>query len=563
LPKGKFWGAHAENPGKACIRHSSRNRHYTVKLIGQKGPAQGNDWLLKGDRFTIGRDPTNDIYVADPKISRVHAEIVRREGQLYVVDNRSTNGTFLNGMRITEGVLREGMSLKVGNCEFTLTAAQTTDEFGWVEGTSSDVTASISLDALDKMLERTRSSLTPQRGIAAQKHETDSGDVAPAVPELARLVDHLHVIYDLSGELQDVRSRHDILDVTMKRLLKVFPKAERVCILTREEPDAEFTPARIHSNKQFISPEFRISRSIFQRALDDKAGIMATDASSDTRFSESDSIASLNLRSIICAPMIVKTQALGAVYLDHSISSNAFDADDLQLLVALARQAGMALYNAMLYENIQRAYHQSILALINTIEAKDPYTMGHTQRTMRYAVGIGKQMGLSESELHTLKTAAQLHDIGKIGVREVILTKDSALTDKEYADIQAHVEIGCRILQPIEYLSDIIPIVRGHHEKFDGSGYPDKVSGDAIALGARILGLADAFDAMTTQRPYNKPLSFQQALERCREVAGRHFDPVCVEALGRYLEESLSGNGADFSRPNSGTGASPAPVLTR
>mgnify|MGYP005843639671 CR=1 FL=1 len=530
-----------------------------MKLVGQKGPAQGNEWSLKGDRLTIGRDPATDIYVADPKISRLHAEILRKDDQLVVVDNRSTNGTFLNGMRITEGVLREGDLLKVGNCEFQVTTAQRTDEFGWGEA-NPEVTASISVNALHEELERTRSTWKHAR----RKAETITDEKART---LARLVEHLHVIYDLQNTLQEVRNRQDIIEALMGTLLQIFPQALRACILLNEGgADKDMVPVTMHSQDTYIGMEFRISRNVVHRCVEEHVGILATDASADNRFSSAESVINLQLRSLMCAPLIVKGEALGVIYVDNPGEACAFDEDDIRLLTAFGQQAAMALKNALLYEKIQRAYHQSILALINTIEAKDPYTMGHTQRTMRYALGIGKSLGLPDSDLETLKTAAQLHDIGKIGVRESLLTKNTQLTDKEYADMKAHVEIGVRILDPIEYLKAAVPIVRGHHEKYDGSGYPDGLVGEAIPLGARILGLADAFDAMTTQRPYNRPMSFQQALERCRESAGKHFDPACVEALARYLEDSIVSNAPDLMRQMSGTNAGnggPAPILTR
>jgi GAF domain-containing protein len=522
-----------------------------VKITGIKGPAKGNSWALRGDRLTIGREDECDIFIPDPKISRLHAEIIRRENQYFLIDNKSTNGTFLNGMRITEGALQEGMTVRVGNSEMGIGASSEGEEFSW-EDTASTVTASISVDSLKETIERTRTSIDTDLKQALQGDlQLDSVQSA----NLLKLVKNLETVYQISESLAEVRSIDDILDLTVAKTLEIFTNAERICILVKHMNDPDYRPVKIHTRDEMIGGmEFRISRSIFQKCVDERIGILATDAQHDERFSAAQSIVDIQLRSCLCAPMVVKGHAIGGIYLDNPSMPMAFTQQDLELLTSFATQAGMAYNNAYLYENIQRSYHQSILALINTIEAKDPYTMGHTQRTMRYCVGIGKAMGLNERELETLRTAAQLHDIGKIGVKEQILLKDSPLTDEEFDDIKAHVDIGVKILEPIDYLRDVLPIVKGHHERYDGSGYPDGIKGEEIAQGARILALADAFDAMTTQRPYNKPFSFNQALERCSDVAGKHFDPKCVEALRKYLEENIGGTGHDFGRTISTTG---------
>lgn len=174
------------------------------------------------------------------------------------------------------------------------------------------------------------------------------------------------------------------------------------------------------------------------------------------------------------------------------------------------------------------------------MEAKDPYTMGHTQRTSRYAIGIAQELGMNEEQIKKLKTAAELHDIGKIGVSERIIDKEGSLSTTEYRSVQAHVITGEKILQPIEYLKFVLPIVRHHHEHFDGSGYPDGLKGEEIPLEARIIGVVDAFDAMTTKRPYNQPLPFKDALEKCIVLKGIQFDPEIVDALVKCITQNYS-----------------------
>jgi HD-GYP domain-containing protein (c-di-GMP phosphodiesterase class II) len=144
-------------------------------------------------------------------------------------------------------------------------------------------------------------------------------------------------------------------------------------------------------------------------------------------------------------------------------------------------------------------------------------------------------MKLSDDHCKRVKTAAELHDIGKIGVRDLIIGKESPLSTIEFDTIQSHVLTGENILRPIEFLNFALPTVRNHHEHYDGSGYPDGLKRDEIPLGARIVGAADAFDAMTTQRPYNKPMPIKKALQELKSLKGKQFDPVIVDALVRFV----------------------------
>jgi len=176
-----------------------------------------------------------------------------------------------------------------------------------------------------------------------------------------------------------------------------------------------------------------------------------------------------------------------------------------------------------------------IFALARTVEAKDAYTEGHLRRLARYAEAIGKRIRLEGEALVALRFGALLHDVGKVGVDEMIIRKGGPLTPAEYRVMQQHTLIGERIVQPLRMASAIGPIVRYHHERWDGRGYPDGLAREAIPLGARIVAVADAFDAMTTTRPYNCVISFDEAAERLRMGAGTYWDPTVVAAFLDWL----------------------------
>ena len=183
------------------------------------------------------------------------------------------------------------------------------------------------------------------------------------------------------------------------------------------------------------------------------------------------------------------------------------------------------------YDKLEKAYLESIETLRYTVEAKDTYTRGHSDRVSAYSVLLGEKLGLSEKELNDLKIGGLFHDIGKIGVPDSILLKDSKLTDDEYSEIKNHPAIGAHILSNATIFSYIIPIVKHHHERFDGFGYPGKLKGEEIPYLARITAVADAFDAMTSKRTYRNSLSLDVVKAELEKCKGTQFDPECANAF--------------------------------
>jgi HD-GYP domain-containing protein (c-di-GMP phosphodiesterase class II) len=180
---------------------------------------------------------------------------------------------------------------------------------------------------------------------------------------------------------------------------------------------------------------------------------------------------------------------------------------------------------------LKMAYRDTLNAVVNTLEARDPYTRGHTERVTTIAKAIAGRMGLSDEELFTIEIGALLHDVGKIGVTDEILRKPGPLDSGEYEDIQEHPAKGRAILSNIAYLKGAIPCVLHHHERYDGSGYPERLAGADIPLPGRIISVADAVDAMTSNRPYRQAMPWRRALAELRRGAGRQFDPKVVRAF--------------------------------
>jgi putative nucleotidyltransferase with HDIG domain len=204
----------------------------------------------------------------------------------------------------------------------------------------------------------------------------------------------------------------------------------------------------------------------------------------------------------------------------------------------MASQAAIAVQNSELYSQANQLLMESIGALSDAIEIRDAYTAGHSQQIALHSLAIAEELGLSEKEQELIHFAALLHDIGKIGVSDAILQKPGRLSAQELVEMREHCAIGARVAKRIEKLRPVVPIIYHHHERYDGTGYPDGLKGEAIPLLARVLAAADALGAMASDRPYRQAFSIERALDEIRKASGSQFDPVVVEALFRALARS-------------------------
>lgn len=187
--------------------------------------------------------------------------------------------------------------------------------------------------------------------------------------------------------------------------------------------------------------------------------------------------------------------------------------------------------NKELVTSLERGYLETIRALANSIDAKDPYTRGHSMRVTEYALQVGTVLGLSNEQLRILSFGSTLHDIGKIGISEKILTTKAQLTDPERKLMQQHPVLGERIIEPVDFLQPVRLLIRHHHEWIGGTGYPDGFKGDQIPLGARIIAIADTYDAITSKRSYQETMTKTQALETLKKLRGKQFDPIVCDAM--------------------------------
>jgi len=244
-------------------------------------------------------------------------------------------------------------------------------------------------------------------------------------------------------------------------------------------------------------------------------------------------------KTLICAPLIVMEEIIGTISVVNKSDNSQFYSYELEMLTTIAAQAAIAIKNATLYDEQQQTYLNTIQALVTAIEASDGYTKGHSERVTRYSVEIGRRFNLPSDRLQILERAAILHDIGKIGIDLSLLHKEGKLSAHDVNELQLHPVIGMKILEPIEFLKDVRTCIGQHHERFDGMGYPNHIKYVDQLLESRIIGVADAFDAMTSDRPYRKALTLDVAIVELAENAGTQFDPAIVEIFTSILEEGI------------------------
>ena len=248
-------------------------------------------------------------------------------------------------------------------------------------------------------------------------------------------------------------------------------------------------------------------------------------------------------KSFIEVPVIFQKDmhnkdVLGVLIVCDKKSRRPFSKKDEVLLENVGRVCAMALKNAQLHSQMQDDYLRTITAFAAALDARDPYTRWHSENVMRYSVEIAKTLGFSRARIETLRRAALLHDIGKIGISDRILLKAGKLTPEEFEQIKLHPLKGEVIIKNLPFLKEITLLIRHHHERYDGKGYPDGIKGEKIELGARILAVADSFDAMTSDRPYRKAIPLDEAVNQLKVNKGTQFSPEVVDCFLSVLKDN-------------------------
>jgi putative nucleotidyltransferase with HDIG domain len=240
--------------------------------------------------------------------------------------------------------------------------------------------------------------------------------------------------------------------------------------------------------------------------------------------------------SILIAPLSNKERTLGAATIVFEQDEDFIRQQTLKLLYILAGFFSLSLENAYLFEDLKKSYFDTIRAVANSVEARDAYTRGHSNRVAEISKIIAMEMGWNRRDLELIDWGGVLHDLGKVGISDTILNKPGKLTDEEFAIMKSHPTIGAQIIGGIAFLEPLLPYIAQHHERYDGRGYPEGLKGEEIAIQGRLLAIADTYDAMTSDRPYRKGLDARIAYDEIVRCSGSQFDPVLVSAFEKAFK---------------------------
>jgi len=503
--------------------------NYILKFAA--GPLKGKSLVLVAQDYTLGRDEGNMVRLADKLVSKHHGRISRTADGLFISDLGSRNGTFLNGLKLQPN---QAYPLHP-NCEIEIGQSTITVEFDAIGGTQEGMEEETTYDLQPRHLER----IDGDRGPEAQPRGT--GKLGrTTIPFSIDSNRNLQAIYTLLNTVVGLTDRQALINETMNIIMS-FIGPERGMLFLREDlKDEGATPSVVKQRKGKKKEDgAQISRTVINKVLAEGDSLLSTEIPSDARFSGSKSLVAMSINSIVCAPIKTKSKFHGLVYLDSTSPTLSFKQDDLELLTAFGAQLGILMENLQLIGDFQELFLGVIKTLVNIIETKDEYTRGHSERVTKISLAIGQVMGLGQKDTEILHVSALLHDIGKIAVPEEILKKPGSLTADEYAVIKKHPTIGTHLVKELKNFDEISKGILYHHERFDGHGYPTGTAGEEIPLTARIIAVADTFDAMTSDRPYRGRLDDKTAKDEICRNQGKQFDLKITNAFEEAFRVNL------------------------
>lgn len=495
----------------------------TLILRGVNKPIKDKSWSLSESTF-VGRDKTLKIFIDDNSVSRKHAEITLTIDGWKVCDLDSTNGTFINGKKLS------GKSYSILSNDIVQFG-----EIGLVVESIHDLPPTKSKEEAvtdDFNIESVYSSNWDE----ALQSIGVLGNRTPKVGEnffaLLRAGHYLANVDQQDQLLKNILADTvAVLDAQRGAIALVSPstnKLELKAIETGTETNSKTSNLRIPYSATIAQRCLAKGESILYKNSEDSKNIDGP----------TGSISEGVMESILCVVLRTPRKQLGILHLDRGPMQPNFTKDDLKLADALAAHVSSGIECAMLLDKQRTLFLNTITILAQAVELRDIYTGGHTHRVTSIAMLLAKEAKIDADEIEKIRTGTPLHDIGKIGIDDAILRKPSKLTLEESEIMKQHTTKGAAIIMLVPDLIEIIPIVRSHHERWDGKGYPDGLKGEKTPRIARVVAIADAMDAMVSDRPYRKGLSLEKAYEEILKGKGNQFDPTLVDVfmgMGRLL----------------------------
>ncbi|MEA2082176.1 MAG: GAF domain-containing protein [Elusimicrobiota bacterium] len=386
---------------------------------------------------------------------------------------------------------------------------------------------------------------TKTSALSRKKNKAGSGPGQNHFSELIKVVEGLHdynvLTYTVNRdrELYDliVRKATDIMGTQIGSLMLFDARAMKLKIVAaRGLPKKVIETSSLKPGEGIAGKVFRSRKSIF-----------CEDIESDNRFKRKSRVKYYS-KSFVAVPLKVKGRVIGVINVNNRTSREPFTAESMKILTLIADEAAMTIENRRLLRKIEKAYMDTIATLAKMLDERIPSTRGHSKRVAELSCVLAKRMGLPEERIQLVKRAALIHDIGKIGIKDSVLLKPRALNAVERRIIQAHPRIGSEIVDKVEFFNIFVPIIAFHHEWFNGEGYPMGLKGAQIPIGARIVSVCDAWDAMISKRTYRDPLTKSAAIAEIERCSGTQFDPDVVKEFLKMAKSMAHKTSFSFRR---------------
>jgi len=488
----------------------------------------------------IGRDVDCDVQLFDEGLSRTHFLIERVDGGFRIKDLGSSNGTFVNGKRVFVSPLSGGDLISAGSAQLAFSedgeSVNTRDTALVLHDTEGDAPQFDMVDegGISETQIKKRVDISTVRWMKVSQLKAEEADKLVVEEEQASKA--LAAIYQVGNLANSGLNLDELYEQLLETILETVP-ADRAFLLLWDEQSGIIDPVASAFGRRQPAQSTNVSKTVVEECVKNGVSILSSDAMSDTRFKAGQSIMLQHIRSVLCVPVESAQNVLGAIYLDTLAASGIFLEFDLELVSAIGKQAGVAIERARLMDNLSNLFYQTIRTLVATIEAKDKYTRGHSERVTSYAVQIAQEMELEQETIDLIHLGGLLHDIGKVGIPESVLNKPGRLTKEEFEIIKTHPVIGADIVRNIQGTERVLELVLHHHEKFEGGGYPDGLSGDQITLPTRILTVADCYDAMTSSRSYRKNFVKEEIIAEFERCSPSQFDPDITKVFLELIRE--------------------------
>jgi putative nucleotidyltransferase with HDIG domain len=489
---------------------------HRIRLLGIDGASEGKVW--EADRLLrIGRMDSLEIVLDDSSVSRRHAEVRITEHGWRLRDLGSTNGTFLNGSRLATSEVPVNAHDIIRCGSVTLV----------VDAVADNEASPPEPPNPDQLVVQATTRASWEDALSSVAFE---GDKTP------RPGDQLMVLLRAGHHLVHMEREDDLLHSILNDAVAALD-AQRGAIVLAEGSDNQLKLRALASGRGEVPSRPGFSQNLAHRCFSRGESILCHSVEDDPELAMARSIAEGAMASVVCVLLRTPRKRLGIVHLDRGPFQKPFTKEDLKLADALAAHVSAGIECAQLLHKQRDLFLKTVTILAQAVELRDPYTGGHTVRVTSYSGMLGQQLELPSDDLELIRIGGPLHDIGKIGIDDAILRKPGRLTPEEFVTMQSHTTKGAAILATIPDLAPVIPIVRSHHERWDGQGYPDGLAGEGINRLARVVAVADAFDAMTSDRPYRKGMPADQAFAEVQRQAGRQFEPECAAAFLAIREQ--------------------------